>query len=66
MAVMQSWLRRGGVLAEALGDDQERERRVGVGLAHDRTGADDGVAAIFKSYVGTVADVLREAAQAVG
>jgi beta-lactamase class A len=30
------------------------------------TGPDDGVAAIFKSYVGAVADVLKEAAQAVG
>jgi len=30
------------------------------------TGPDDGVAAIFKSYVGAVADVLGEAAQAVG
>jgi beta-lactamase class A len=30
------------------------------------TGPDDGVGAIFKSYVGAVADVLKEAAQAVG
>jgi hypothetical protein len=30
------------------------------------TGPDDGVAAIFKSYVGAVADVLDEAAKAVG
>jgi hypothetical protein len=30
------------------------------------TGPEDGVAAIFKSYVGAVADVLKEAAQAVG
>ncbi len=30
------------------------------------TGPDDGVAAIFKSYVGAVADVLGEAAKAVG
>lgn len=30
------------------------------------TGPDDGVGAIFKSYVGAVADVLGEAAQAVG
>ena len=30
------------------------------------TGPDDGVAAIFKSYVGAVADILREAAQATG
>lgn len=30
------------------------------------TGPDDGVGAIFKSYVGAVADVLREAARAVG
>lgn len=27
------------------------------------SGPDDGVAAIFKSYVGAVAEVLREAAQ---
>ena len=30
------------------------------------TGPDDGVGAIFKSYVGAVADVLQEAARAVG
>ena len=30
------------------------------------TGPDDGVDAIFKSYVGAVADVLQEAAKAVG
>lgn len=30
------------------------------------TGPDDGVAAIFKSYVAAVAEVLKEAAQAVG
>lgn len=30
------------------------------------TGPDDGVAAIFKSYVGAVAEVLKEAAQVVG
>jgi beta-lactamase class A len=30
------------------------------------TGPDDGVGAIFKSYVGAVGDVLKEAAQAVG
>ena len=30
------------------------------------TGPDDGVAAIFGAYVGAVADVLKEAAQAVG
>jgi beta-lactamase class A len=30
------------------------------------TGPDDGVGAIFKSYVAAVADVLKEAAQAVG
>ena len=30
------------------------------------TGPDDGVGAIFKSYVAAVADVLREAARAVG
>jgi beta-lactamase class A len=30
------------------------------------TGPDDGVGAIFKSYVGAVADVLKEAARAVG
>ena len=30
------------------------------------TGPDDGVGAIFKSYVAAVADVLQEAARSVG